>query len=204
MNGRSPPVTDTRPDEPVRPAQRPEHSGRIFPGYGPGALRASMAFLDRFQRGRPGPPQGLTSVGRRQARQQGGHGTLRDVPQHGTSRTGASREAAVTRYPDNAEQRFPEKPTANHLIERGREIRTMRGRICPTADDEMLRAAEKMESDNPLWIIVFGVYSRQFVAFPRFNAPKGTMAVAGYPPALTERMRAIERAARRREVASCE
>jgi hypothetical protein len=76
-------------------------------------------------------------------------------------------------------------------------------RIYPVTDNEMLRMlriAEEMESDNPLWIIVFGVYSRQFVAFPRFSAPVGTMAVASYPPALTERMRAIERTLRIRRM----
>ena len=68
-------------------------------------------------------------------------------------------------------------------------------RPADTQDDtlNMLRIADKLESENPLWIVVFGTYSRQFVAFPRFNAPMGTMAVARYPGALTERMRRIER-----------
>ena len=60
---------------------------------------------------------------------------------------------------------------------------------------EMLRTAEKLETDNPLWIVVFGVYSRQFIAFPRFNVPIGTIAAARYPAALPGRMRRIERAA---------
>lgn len=60
---------------------------------------------------------------------------------------------------------------------------------------EMLRTAEKLEADNPLWIIVFGVYSRQFVAFPRFAVPAGTMVTALYPPALEERMRQLEQRA---------
>jgi hypothetical protein len=72
-------------------------------------------------------------------------------------------------------------------------------RICLAADGEILRTVEEMESDNPLWIIVFGVYTRQFVAFPRFAVPKGTVVVASYPPALTGRMRAIERALRVQE-----
>jgi hypothetical protein len=59
----------------------------------------------------------------------------------------------------------------------------------------MLRTAAKLETDNPLWIVVFGVYSRQFIAFPRFNVPIGTMATARYPAALPGRMRRIERAA---------
>jgi hypothetical protein len=67
-----------------------------------------------------------------------------------------------------------------------------------TNDDyilEMLRAAEMLEIENPLWIVVFGVYSRQLVAFPRFDVPIGTMATAYYPVALVKRMRRIERQA---------
>lgn len=60
----------------------------------------------------------------------------------------------------------------------------------------MQRIARKLESENPLWIVVFGIYSGQFVAFPRFNVPAGTMAVARYPGALKERMRRIEFAMR--------
>ena len=57
----------------------------------------------------------------------------------------------------------------------------------------MPRMADQLESENPLWIVVFGTYSRQFVAFPRFTVPAGTMAVARYPGALAEKMRRIER-----------
>jgi hypothetical protein len=69
-------------------------------------------------------------------------------------------------------------------------------RLVGTHDEtlNMLRIADNLESENPLWIVVFGIYSRQFIAFPRFNAPAGTMAVARYPGALTDRMRRIERA----------
>jgi hypothetical protein len=62
--------------------------------------------------------------------------------------------------------------------------------------EEMQRVAERLESDNPSWLVMFGVYSRQFVAFPRFAAPEGTVIVAGYPGALPERMRRVERLAR--------
>jgi hypothetical protein len=63
-------------------------------------------------------------------------------------------------------------------------------------ENEMVRIASKLESENPLWIVIFGVYTRQFVGFPRFSVPSGTFAVALYPGALTSRMRDIERAAR--------
>jgi hypothetical protein len=67
-----------------------------------------------------------------------------------------------------------------------------------TQDDalNMLRMANELESENPLWIVVFGTFSRQFVAFPRFTVPTGTMAVARCPRALAEKMRRVERGMR--------
>ncbi len=60
---------------------------------------------------------------------------------------------------------------------------------------EMRRIAKQLESDNPLWIVMFGVYSREFVAFARFEAPSGTIITARYPAALPSRMREVERKA---------
>ena len=59
-------------------------------------------------------------------------------------------------------------------------------------ENEMLRIASMLESENPLWIVIFGVYTKQFVGFPRFSVPSGTFAVALYPVALVARMREIE------------
>jgi hypothetical protein len=60
-------------------------------------------------------------------------------------------------------------------------------------DQGHAETARQLEDDNPDWIVVFGVYSRQFVAFPRFPAPLRTIVVAIYPGALPARMRAVER-----------
>jgi hypothetical protein len=60
-------------------------------------------------------------------------------------------------------------------------------------DQAHAEAARELERDNPDWIVVFGVYSQQFVAFPRFPAPPRTIVVASYPGALPTRMRAVER-----------
>lgn len=61
-------------------------------------------------------------------------------------------------------------------------------------DDEKNRAeAERIERENPGWIVVFGVYTGQFVCFPRFSSPRGTVLVARYPGALPARMRKAER-----------
>jgi hypothetical protein len=67
-------------------------------------------------------------------------------------------------------------------------------------DDERNRAeAERIERENPGWIVVFGVYTRQFICFPRFSAPRGTVLVALYPSALPPLMRSIESHQLRRE-----
>jgi hypothetical protein len=57
---------------------------------------------------------------------------------------------------------------------------------------ELLRIAAKIEAENPLWFVVFGVWTRQLIAFPRFDVTIGTIATATYPGALIERMREIE------------
>ena len=61
------------------------------------------------------------------------------------------------------------------------------------ADYEHAETARQLERDNPDWMVVFGVYSRQFVAFPLFPAPPRTVVVALYPGALPARMREVER-----------
>ena len=62
-------------------------------------------------------------------------------------------------------------------------------------DDELSReAAERTERENPGWIVVFGVFTKEFVCFPRFPAPAGTIITALYPDAIPPRMRKIEHA----------
>ncbi len=63
-------------------------------------------------------------------------------------------------------------------------------------DDASREAAERTERENPGWIVVFGSFTKEFVCFPRFPAPQGTMIVALYPAALPARMRDVERALR--------
>ena len=57
------------------------------------------------------------------------------------------------------------------------------------------RAAEQIQAGHPRWLVLYGTYTREFVAFPLFAAPPGTILTAHYPPALTERMHAAERLA---------
>lgn len=67
---------------------------------------------------------------------------------------------------------------------------------------EMKRVAQRLEKENPRWIVLFGDYSRQFVAFPRFPTPMGTIVAARYPDALPAWMRAVESRTRPAPVAS--
>lgn len=61
-------------------------------------------------------------------------------------------------------------------------------------DDVAREAAERTEHDNPGWIVVFGSFTKEFVCFPKFAAPTGTIITALYPDAIPPRMRMIERA----------
>lgn len=63
-------------------------------------------------------------------------------------------------------------------------------------DDASREAAERTEHENPGWIVVFGVFTKEFVCFPKFPAPAGTIVTALYPDAIPPRMRMIERALR--------
>jgi hypothetical protein len=56
--------------------------------------------------------------------------------------------------------------------------------------------ARRIESDRPGWLVVWGAYSKQYIAFPLFHAPKGTIVVAVYPDALVARMEAAEQTAK--------
>jgi hypothetical protein len=52
--------------------------------------------------------------------------------------------------------------------------------------------AARLEAENPLWSVLFGVYSREFVAIPRFDGAQ--ILTANYPAALVDRMRRTENA----------
>ena len=59
-------------------------------------------------------------------------------------------------------------------------------------EEEARSTAAWLESQHPQWMVVFGAYSREFVCFPRFAAPSGTIVVDKDPPAFVDRMRGIE------------
>jgi hypothetical protein len=55
------------------------------------------------------------------------------------------------------------------------------------------QTAQRIERELPGWIVLWGCYTRQFVAFPLFPAAPGTVVAASYPEALIARMEQIER-----------
>jgi hypothetical protein len=56
--------------------------------------------------------------------------------------------------------------------------------------------AREIESQRPGWMVVWGIYTKEYVAFPLFHAPEGTVVIAVYPEALVARMEAAERTAK--------
>lgn len=64
----------------------------------------------------------------------------------------------------------------------------------PSADDQECReAAARIDRDFPAWMVLWGVYTRQFVAFPLFDAPPGSLLTSNDSDALTARMSVTQR-----------
>jgi hypothetical protein len=60
-------------------------------------------------------------------------------------------------------------------------------------DENACRAiAERINRDRPQWLVLYGCYSRQFVAFPLFGMRRRVLVRAGYPDALVARMDEVE------------
>lgn len=59
-------------------------------------------------------------------------------------------------------------------------------------DDQERQTAARIERENPRWLVMWGVYSRLYWAFPRFDAPPGMIIAAPDPGELLARMRRIE------------
>jgi hypothetical protein len=61
-------------------------------------------------------------------------------------------------------------------------------RLSVLSDDEGRAIAEDIRRQRPGWLVIFGCYSRQFVAFPLFAVSRRTILTARYPDALIDRM----------------
>lgn len=63
----------------------------------------------------------------------------------------------------------------------------------PTHDEEDHRTqATRLDRDNPRWLVVWGTFSHQFVAFPLFDVPRGTVLCSRTSPELVRRMHRAE------------
>jgi hypothetical protein len=65
------------------------------------------------------------------------------------------------------------------------------------AEEAAHAEARRLEADNPLWLVLFGVSSGEFVCFPRFSVPFRAILAAKEPTALPSRMREVESSALR-------
>lgn len=59
-------------------------------------------------------------------------------------------------------------------------------------DPDKREQATRIERAFPHWLVMWGAYSRQFWAFPRFRVPRGTIAHAASAGDLAGMMRAIQ------------
>jgi hypothetical protein len=67
--------------------------------------------------------------------------------------------------------------------------------MSPEDDEANRETARQIEVQRPGWMVLWGAYSKEYVAFPLFAAPPGTIVAARYAPALASRMQAAERRA---------
>ena len=73
--------------------------------------------------------------------------------------------------------------------------RSDNGHVCPP-DDECRELAQQIEEQRPGWLVLWGCYSKRFVAFPLFPVQRRTILVMSYPDALVARMEQVERVLR--------
>ncbi len=64
--------------------------------------------------------------------------------------------------------------------------------MTPDEHEAGRQTAREIQRDHPRWMVVYGAYTREYVAFPLFPAPAGTILASHYPPALIEHIRATD------------
>jgi hypothetical protein len=60
--------------------------------------------------------------------------------------------------------------------------------VRPDDDTACYAAAEQIQQQRPQWMVLFGCYTRQFVAWPLFPVRQRIIVHAYYPGALLARM----------------
>ena len=66
-------------------------------------------------------------------------------------------------------------------------------------DDAGRGIAKELEQQHPFWIVIFGMFTREFVCLPRFATSPGLKVVAIHPKAAADQMSKVERLYRVRE-----
>jgi hypothetical protein len=56
-------------------------------------------------------------------------------------------------------------------------------------------AAAQLQHDHKHWLVIWGCYTRSYIAFPLFHAPRGTILTASAPGDMVTKMRREERSA---------
>ncbi|MGH7869693.1 MAG: hypothetical protein ACREP9_19215 [Candidatus Dormibacteraceae bacterium] len=68
--------------------------------------------------------------------------------------------------------------------------------ISPTdTDEQSYETAQKIEQAHPHWMVVWGLYSREYWAFPLLDVPRGTIVHATDPDMLVAAIEDVELAA---------
>ena len=65
------------------------------------------------------------------------------------------------------------------------------------SDETCRETAQKIQSEHPHWLIMWGSYSREYTAFPLLPVPPGTFVHSPDPSMLETAMQEIELAAAR-------
>lgn len=65
----------------------------------------------------------------------------------------------------------------------------------PHNEDACRAAAARLQRDHRNWLVLWGCYTHNYVAFPLFPAPRGTILTAATPGEMTAKMRRAERVA---------
>jgi hypothetical protein len=59
-------------------------------------------------------------------------------------------------------------------------------------EDQRRATADELQRDHRRWLVLYGTYTRQYVAFPLFAAPPGTVLSHAQPGELVRQMQKAE------------
>lgn len=62
-------------------------------------------------------------------------------------------------------------------------------------EDACRQAAAQLQRDHGRWLVLWGCYTRRYIAFPLFGAPRGTVLTAATPGEMAAKIHSTERSA---------